>query len=122
MPPKLYLDLPEYHGDFRAMPAYIDGNAGIKWVSVYPNNCKRRLPSVLATIILCDPNRGWPVAIMDGTYITNMRTGAAGGVAVKYLARKDSSVIGMIGAGMQARTQLSSISEVLPRKNIFCHY
>jgi len=115
MPPKLYLDLPEYQGDFRAMPAYIDGSAGIKWVSVYPNNYNSNLPTVLATIILCDPNNSLPVAIMDGTYITNMRTGAAGGVAVKYLARKDSSVIGMIGAGMQAKTQLSSISEVLPR-------
>ena len=115
MPPKLYLDLPEYKGDFRAMPAYIDGSAGIKWVSVYPNNCNCNLPTVLATIILCDPNNSLPVAIMDGTYITNMRTGAAGGVAVKYLARKDSSVIGMIGAGAQAKTQLLAISEVLPR-------
>jgi len=115
MPPKLYLDLPEYRGDFRAMPAYIDGSAGIKWVSVYPNNYISNLPTVLATIILCDPNNSLPVAIMDGTYITNMRTGAAGGVAVKYLARKDSSVIGLIGAGIQAKTQLSSLSEVLPR-------
>lgn len=60
MPPKLYLELPEYQGDFRAMPAYVDGHAGIKWVSVYPNNVKRGLPSVLATIILCDPGSGLP--------------------------------------------------------------
>ena len=115
MPPKLYLDLPEYKGDFRAMPAYIDGSAGIKWVSAYPNNRNRNLPSVLATIILCDPNNGLPVAIMDGTYITSMRTGAAGGVAVKYLASRGASVVGIIGAGVQARTQLVAISEVLPR-------
>ena len=115
MPPKLYLELPEYQGDFRAMPAYIDGSAGIKWVSVYPNNWRYNLPTVIAIIILCDPNTGCPLAIMDGTYITAMRTGAAGGVAVKYLARKDSSVIGMIGAGMQARTQLLAIREVLPK-------
>ncbi|MBT9159277.1 MAG: Delta(1)-pyrroline-2-carboxylate reductase [Dehalococcoidia bacterium] len=114
MPPKLYLDLPEYHGDFRAMPAYIEGSAGLKWVSVYPGNRKRHLLSVVATIILCDPDSGYPLAIMDGTYITDMRTGAAGGVAVKYLARRDSSIIGMIGAGKQARTQLLAISEVLP--------
>lgn len=115
MPPKLYLNLPEYQGDFRAMPAYVDGAAGVKWVSVYPNNWKQNLASIMATIILCDPNTGCPLAIMDGTHITNIRTGAAGGVAVKYLARRDSSVIGFIGAGIQARTQLLAISEVLPK-------
>ncbi len=115
MPPKLYLDLPEYGGDFRAMPAYIDGTAGIKWVSCYPHNARHNLPLVVATIVLCDPDTGCPLAIMDGTYITSMRTGAAGGVAVKFLARRDSSTIGMIGAGIQARTQLLAISEVLPR-------
>jgi alanine dehydrogenase len=113
MPPKIYLDLPEYQGDFRAMPAYIDGNAGLKWVSVYPNNWKSDLQSVIATILLSDPRSGYPLAIMDGTHITDMRTGAAGGIAVKYLARKDSSVIGMVGAGRQAKTQLLAISEVL---------
>ncbi len=114
-PPKLYLNLPQYQGDFRAMPAYIDGMAGVKWVCTYPNNLRRNLPSVMATIILCDPKTGYPLAIMDGTYITSLRTGAAGGVAVKYLAKRDSSIIGMIGAGVQARTQLLAISEVLPR-------
>ena len=115
MPPKLYLDLPQYQGDFRAMPAYIDEAAGVKWVSVYPNNWRQDLPSIMAIIILCDPNTGCPLAIMDGTNITNIRTGAAGGVAVKYLARRDSSVIGFIGAGIQARTQLLAIDEVLPK-------
>ncbi len=115
MPPKLYLNLPEYQGDFRAMPAYIDGSAGIKWVSVYPNNRRYNLPNVMATIILCDPETGCPLAIMDGTYITSMRTGAAGGIAVKYLARRGASIIGMIGAGRQAETQLLAITEVLPK-------
>jgi len=113
-PPKLYLDLPKYQGDFRAMPAYIDGSAGIKWVSVYPDNRSHNLLSVVATIILCDPATGYPLAIMDGTYITDVRTGAAGGVAVKYLARRDSCIIGIIGAGIQAGTQLLAIIEVLP--------
>jgi alanine dehydrogenase len=115
MPPKLYLDLPEYQGDFRAMPAYINGMSGLKWVSVYPCNRDQNLPCVMGTIILCDPNNGCLLAIMDGTYITSMRTGAAGGVAVKYLARKDSSVVGIVGAGEQARMQLTAINEVLPR-------
>ena len=114
MPPKLYLDMPEYTGDFRAMPAYIDGVAGIKWTSGYPNNRRYNLPTVLATIVLNDPRTGRPLAIMNGEYVTSIRTGAAGAVAVKYLARSDSSVIGLVGAGMQARTQLLAISKVLP--------
>lgn len=73
------------------------------------------MPTVIATIILSNPNTGCPLAIMDGTHITNIRTGAAGGVAVKYLSGKGSSVIGMIGAGKQAETQLLAISEVLPK-------
>lgn len=115
MPPKLYLDLPQYKGDFRAMPAYINGTAGIKWVSVYPNNSKCNLPSVMAIIGLSDPKTGCPLAVMDGSYITSLRTGAAGGVAVKYLARKDSTIIGMVGAGIQARTQLIAIAEVISK-------
>ena len=114
MPPKLYLNLPEYRGDFRAMPAYIDGNAGVKWVSVYPDNSKYNLPSIIAIVILNDPKTSFPLAIMDGVSITKIRTGAAGGTAVKYLARRDSSTIGMIGAGVQARAQLQAINIVLP--------
>lgn len=116
MPPKIYLDLPKCHGDFRAMPAYVGGAAGLKWVSVYPENAaKHGLPTVIAMIILSDPNNGYPLAIMDGTHITAMRTGAAGGVAVKCLARRNSRVVGMIGAGRQARTQLMAIREMMPK-------
>jgi alanine dehydrogenase len=115
MPAKIYLDLPQYHGDFRAMPAYVDGGAGMKWVSVYPENTQRYgLPSVMGIIIYCDPHNSYPLAIMDGTYLTTIRTGAAGGVAVKHLARKNSSTVGMVGAGRQARSQLIAIKQVLP--------
>lgn len=114
MPSKIYLKLTEYNGDFRAMPAFIDDSAGIKWVSVYPENHNYGLPVVMAVITLCHPATGYPVAIMDGTHITSMRTGAAGGIAVKYLARKESSIIGMVGTGRQAETQLMAIKEVLP--------
>ena len=115
MPPKIYLNTPTSQGDFRAMPAYINQCVGLKWVSVYPDNHKHNLPTVMATIILCDPDTGYPLAIMDGTYITEIRTGAVGGLAVKYLARKDSSIIGIIGAGKEAETQLLAINEVLPK-------
>ena len=114
MPSKIYLDLPACRGDFRAMPAYVDGMAGLKWVSSYPYNFENDMPSVLATIILCEPKTSYPLAIMDGTYITNMRTGAAGGLAAKYLARQNTSVVGIVGAGKQAETQLLAICKTIP--------
>lgn len=110
MPPKLYLTLSQFNGDFRAMPAYVEGSAGVKWVSVYPDNPKIGLPTVMATIVYSDPQTGFPLAIMDATELTNYRTGAAGGVAAKYLARPDSRTLGLIGAGAQARTQLLAVT------------
>lgn len=114
MPAKIYLHLAKYNGDFRAMPAYIEGmdTCGIKWVNVHPENKKYALPSVMAVIILNDPKTGKPLAIMDGTYITNLRTGATGGVAAKYLANKDSSRVSLIGCGNQAQTQLMALHQV----------
>lgn len=114
MPAKVYVDLPQHGGDFRAMPAYIDAACGIKWVSVYPDNRERNLRTVCATIIYSDPDSGYPLAIMDGSYITNMRTGAAGGVAATYLAKKNSAIVGLVGAGEQGRTQLMAIKQVFP--------
>lgn len=116
MPPKSYVYFRKYHGDFRVMPAYLENldAAGVKIVNVHPENpIKHGLPSVMAVLFLLDPKTGVPLAIMDGTAITNIRTGAAGAVAAKYLARKDSKVVGMVGAGAQARTQLLALGEVL---------
>jgi alanine dehydrogenase len=113
MPPKLYVMFPK--GDFRTMPCYIPelGFGGVKIVNVHPENPEKYgLPTIMALMILIEPETGKPLAIMDGTWITNIRTGAAGGVAAKYLARKDSKVIGMVGAGAQARTQLLALNEV----------
>jgi len=119
MPPKIYVDFPESGGDLRVMPAYLaeSGSAGVKIVSVHPGNRGKGLPTVMATILLNDPDTGYPYAVMDGTRITNIRTGIAGGVAAKYLARHDSEVVGLIGAGVQARTQLASVRAVLPNIN-----
>jgi len=118
MPPKLYLILDKHSGDFRAMPAYIEGSAGLKWVSVYPNNPKKGIPTVMAMIIYNDPDTGFPLAIMDGTEITNYRTGAGGGVAAKYLARPNSKTFGLIGAGQQAKTQLLAVSQLFKLESI----
>lgn len=114
MPAKIYLHLGRYNGDFRAMPAYIEGMeaCGLKWVNVHPKNRRFGLPAVMAVIILSDPKTGLPLAIMDGTYITNLRTGAAGGIAAKYLARKESSIVSLVGCGVQARTQLLALKEL----------
>lgn len=118
MPPKIYLHLEKYNGDFRAMPAYIQGleACGIKWVNVHPRNSRFGLPAVMAVIILSDPKTGLPIAIMGGTQITNLRTGAAGALAAKYLARKNSSVVGLVGCGVQARTQLLALKELFKIK------
>jgi alanine dehydrogenase len=114
MPPKSYLYFPK--GDLRSMPAYISGEgfdiAGIKCVNVHPQNAAGQMPSVMAVIILNDPQTGFPLAIMDGTYLTCLRTGAAGAIAAKYLSREDSQVAGFVGCGAQARTQLSCLLEV----------
>ena len=112
MPAKLYLFYNKYNGDLRAMPSYLEelDISAVKVVNVHPDNrAKYNLPTVMATIVLIDPKNGAPLAIMGGTAITDMRTGAAGGVAAKYLARKDSKTVGLVGAGAQARTQLMAL-------------
>lgn len=105
MPPKVYLELPEYHGDFRAMPSFMEGAAGVKWVNSHPENPRRHgLPAVMGLFVLSDPETALPLAIMDATWLTAVRTGAAAAVASLALARKDARSIGFVGAGVQART------------------
>jgi len=112
MPAKPYLFYSKYNGDLRAMPSYLEelDVSAVKVVNSHPENrTKYGLPTVMATIVLVNPKNGAPLAIMGGTYITDMRTGAAGGVAAKHLAGKDSKVVGLVGAGAQARTQLMGL-------------
>jgi len=112
MPPKVYITYKKYNGDLRAMPSYLErlGISAVKVVNVHPDNPKKfDLPTVMAVIVLIDPKSGAPLAIMGGKWITAMRTGAAGGIAAKYLARKDSEVVGLVGAGVQAKTQLIAL-------------
>ncbi|HWN67195.1 MAG TPA: ornithine cyclodeaminase family protein [Haliangium sp.] len=104
MPPKVYIDLPQHGGDFRAMPAYLDGAAGLKWVNSHPQNPARHgLPSVMGVYILSDPETARPLAVMDATWLTALRTGAAGAVASKYLALGQPRSLGFVGCGVQAR-------------------
>ncbi|QAT86324.1 putative ornithine cyclodeaminase [Corallococcus coralloides] len=109
MPPKVYLSLPKYDGDFRAMPAFLDGAAGVKWVNAHPQNPRKHgLPTVRAVYVLSDPDTASPLAILDGTLLTAWRTGAAGGIASKYLAKKQPRTLGLVGCGVQARVLIDA--------------
>ena len=116
MPPKAYLVVE--HGDFRAMPAALPGAAGMKWVNAHPQNPSRGLPSVMALLVYNDPETGYPLAVMDATKITAYRTGATAAIASKYLARQDSSTLGIIGVGRQAYTQITAHLELFDLKTI----
>lgn len=109
MPPKLYLPLEKYAGDFRAMPSLLGDAAGVKWVNMHPENPKRfHLPTVMGVYILSDPETAFPLAVMDGTRLTAYRTGAAAAVASKHLAVKAPATVGFIGCGVQARKLLEA--------------
>ncbi|MHA1838552.1 MAG: ornithine cyclodeaminase, partial [Candidatus Ranarchaeia archaeon] len=119
LPYKIVLDLGERErGRINAMPAYVGGNidmCGIKWIAGFPGNPKKYgIPRAHGIIIINNSWTGLPLAIMDGTLISAMRTGAATGVGAKYLARKDSEIVAIIGCGVQARTQIASLKEVIP--------
>jgi ornithine cyclodeaminase len=119
MPHKTVLDLGERErGRVNAMPAYVGGDVdvcGIKWIAGFPQNpLKHNLPRGIGLLVINDSWTGVPMAIMDATLISAMRTGAATGVGAKYLARTDASKIALIGAGVQARTQLEAIKESVP--------
>lgn len=106
-----------------AMPAYIPslGAAGIKWVSGYPENQKKGLPYISGLLILNDPETGIPLAVMDCSWITAMRTGAATAVAAKYLARRKSSTAGIIACGVQGRSNLEALSCLFELKQVLAY-
>jgi ornithine cyclodeaminase len=119
LPSKVILDLGERErGRINAMPAHIGGEieiCGMKWIAGFPPNpIKFGIPRAHALIVLNDSQTGVPLAIMDGTYISAMRTGAVTGVGAKYLANPTSEVVGIIGCGVQARTQIMAIKAVIP--------
>jgi alanine dehydrogenase len=96
------------------MPAYLSTSDALaaKIVSVFPRNAQLGLPTIHAVVIVVDPETGRPVALMDGTYLTALRTGAASGVATDLLARPNARVAAIFGAGAQARTQLEAVCTV----------
>jgi len=115
VPPRIYLFYQKYNGDLRAMPSYLEGLdiSAVEIQNVHENNrAKFKLPTAMATVIMVEPKNGSPIAIIGGTYIADMRTGAAGGVAARHLARKESRAVALIGAGAQAKTQLMALLSI----------
>jgi ornithine cyclodeaminase/alanine dehydrogenase-like protein (mu-crystallin family) len=106
-----------------AMPAYIPAfrAAGIKWVSGYPENQKRGLPYISGLLILNDVETGLPLAVMDCTWITAYRTGAATALSAKYLARPDSQAVGILACGVQGRTNLEALAALFPVKRVYAY-
>ena len=106
-----------------AMLAYIPAvkSAGVKWVSGFPDNYKRELPYITGLLILNDVETGLPISVMDCVWITAMRTGAATAVSAKYLARPESAVVGVLGCGVQGRTNVEALNAVFPLKRVVAY-
>jgi len=123
MPPKTYLYFKKDNGDLRVMPSFSEElkMAGTKIVNVHPDNPKSNLPTVGAVIVLSDAKNGAPLALMDGTYITGMRTGAAGAVASKFLAKKGAKTLGVVGAGRQAIFQIAATAGAIKLDDILVY-
>jgi ornithine cyclodeaminase len=120
IPLRTNIDIPQAAGQSLYMPGYAcdAGALGVKIVSVYPENPARGLPSVPATMVLLDAQTGMLIALMDGTCLTRIRTGAASGVATDLLSRPDSSVFALFGAGGQAEMQLEAVLTVRPVREV----
>lgn len=113
VPPKPGIH-PRKDAFIHAMPAYLPkiGSAGVKWVSGFPENPKRGLPYISGLLVLNDPDTGFPVCVMDCTWVTAKRTGAATAVAAKCLAKKDSRILGILGCGAQGRSNLEALAVI----------
>ena len=103
-----------------AMPAYIPSleSAGMKWVSGYPANQEKGLPYISGLLVLNDPETGIPWSVMDCTWITAKRTGAATAVSARHLARKESSTAGILACGVQGRSNLEALCCLFPIKRV----
>ena len=114
VPLRTQLPVERHEGVTLFMPAYLSesDDLGVKIVSVFPRNLEAGLPIIFALVAVVEASTGRPVAVMDGTYLTALRTGAASGAATDLLARKEAGVAAVFGAGAQGRTQLLAVCEV----------
>lgn len=114
VPLRVKIGVPNYEGQTLFMPGYVEelDSMGVKIVSVFPHNNEKGIPSVPATMVLLDGTSGEVCCILDGTYLTQLRTGAAAGAATDLLARADAQIGALIGTGGQAITQLEAMLTV----------
>jgi ornithine cyclodeaminase/alanine dehydrogenase len=119
MPPKPGIH-PGEDSFLHAMPAYIPDlkSAGIKWVAAFPENPKKGLPYITGLLIFNDVATGLPLAVMDGVWMTAMRTGGATALSARYLARPESSVVGVLGCGVQGRSNVEALKVLFPIKEV----
>ncbi len=119
VPLRTGIHIDEVDGNALFMPGCIKGvGIAIKLVSVFPKNLEIGKPSIHSVVVLEDLSTGEQLALMDGTYLTALRTGAASGAATKYLANQDAKTVAVIGAGVQAKTQLLGVSGVRDIKEV----
>ena len=120
MPVRLVVPLPQIHGRITSMPGFLnDDNAlGMKVVTYFQENPKRGLPAILATIMLFSVETGKMIAVMDGSYITAIRTACASAMATRALANRETPVLGILGAGVQARAHIQALSRVRKLRQI----
>jgi alanine dehydrogenase len=114
MEPKGHIVLDRYRGEWEVMPSYIEEPeaAACKWVSIREDNGKYELPAVFSILIYTHPETGFPLAICDGSYHTLMRTGASAAVSARWLARKDSKVLAILGTGSVGEGTLATCDAV----------
>lgn len=120
MPVRLVVPLPQIQGRMTSMPGFLseDKALGMKVVTYFQNNPKRGLPAILATIMLFSAETGKLIATMDGGYVTAIRTACASAMATKALANRQTPVLGILGAGVQARAHTLALARVRPIQRI----
>jgi alanine dehydrogenase len=111
MPVRLVVPLPQIQGRITSMPGYLneDKALGMKVVSYFQNNPKQNLPAILATVLLFSATTGKMIAIMDGGYVTAIRTACASAMAIRALANQETPLLGILGAGVQARAHVQAL-------------
>lgn len=120
VPVRTHMHFQEENAELLSMPVYLKDQqqSGLKLVALSHQNPNMGLPFIQALMMVMDANKGFPLGCMNGGWITLMRTGAASGLATELLARKDAEVLGIVGTGAQAMTQLSAVMEVRPIKKV----
>lgn len=127
MEPKGHIVIDRYGGEWEVMPSYIEEAAGTsdradaaacKWVSIREENERYELPAVFSILVYTHPETGFPLAICDGSHHTLMRTGASAAVSAKWLARPDSKVLAIVGAGSVGKGTLATCDPVFPWEEV----